>query len=589
MGWRMSAVRRLRNVMCIMEWVPDIQNLQPLVVSGGGATSQEQRELLQMAFANIDSDNSGTITGAELNDFLKIIGMEGLCIDTTSEYTCSQIEQGILTQSFYKLQQGRYFVALGLEEAEHLRGAMHLLDNLGTGALCLRCLGNLESDLMESLVDELGPVISTQGAKYQRMMAEQVFRFVNCSSGFTQLQLDFMVRALQHVPLADRKQFWLQIRNCRRRPQAPWQSMPIARVFVTVNDYHDIAVKATIARVKFSLATCRLWPEDAFRKFDTKNRGLLGASELFEGLRWLRITNLTAEQLDDVFGKLDEDGDGKVDIDEFKKAFDLSDPDVGSTPQIQLSGGPERILSSTDELPVVVPAMKESGRFKVKVQPVSSFIKLWTTEGTLFDKPFSVWQPSVQETRGFFSSRVSKYIFVGFYVHVGFGKPEHVCSMLEVTDEYESNGGLFVRKSPEILHRFVEVVFPRPVSYRKLWEQRGAKSTLHVWEPVPPTDAHGALGVVATTSDEPPTFEQCLCRCVPREYTRISDKGYSVLMWTDGGVGSSKVALWTVPQFGIFHIVSQVSGTEPSAPVLNRNRFETDLPAELASQHSETH
>lgn len=38
--------------------------------------------------------------------------------------TLEELSRELLSQSIYKMQQGRYFVALSLEEAEHLRGTL---------------------------------------------------------------------------------------------------------------------------------------------------------------------------------------------------------------------------------------------------------------------------------------------------------------------------------------------------------------------------------------------------------------------------------------------------------------------------------
>ena len=64
------------------------------------------------------------------------------------------LQRGVATQSLYGYQQGRFFVALSLEEAQHLRAALHRLgdqsaqrvnesslNELSKSCLALRCLG----------------------------------------------------------------------------------------------------------------------------------------------------------------------------------------------------------------------------------------------------------------------------------------------------------------------------------------------------------------------------------------------------------------------------------------------------------------
>merc|ERR1719428_2368555 len=302
--------------------------------------------------------------------------------------TFDEVVEQMTTQAFYKLQTGRYFVALGLEEAEHLRGAMHLLGKDSLPESCgfaLRSIGNLESSLMNSLLDSRGPVLSSAQAPYQQMIAEQVLRFVNSAHGFTQKQIGFLLRAFQGVPLDDRRNFWHDIRNCRRRPQKQPPVLPVAQLFTTPDEYKNLAVLATISRIRFTLAARRLQPADAYLKIDTNGNGAITAPELFEGLKWCGVL-LTIPQLEEVFAYLDTDSDMTLSISEFKDAFDLSGLDLSIIPEsMGAEAGPARTDEGADEsgsgsapLPRP-PALARAGRFKLKIVQHSNFEKVWTT------------------------------------------------------------------------------------------------------------------------------------------------------------------------------------------------------------------
>ena len=113
------------------------------------------------------------------------LDVEGEAVVKTLEgkrLSLNQIEKDISTQSFCKMQQGRYYVMLSLEEAEHLRASMHLLNPRNWPAGCgfaLRCVNNKDATLSDSLIDAYGPVLSTTELGYQLEVAEQVFRFAS--------------------------------------------------------------------------------------------------------------------------------------------------------------------------------------------------------------------------------------------------------------------------------------------------------------------------------------------------------------------------------------------------------------------------
>ncbi len=75
--------------------------------------------------------------------------------------------------------------------------------------------------------------------------------------------------------LAVRKNFWLDIRSCRRRPQKDWRQLSVARLFVNEDEFDSLIVKATIARIQFTLWQAGLWPGEAFQLIDANRNGSL--------------------------------------------------------------------------------------------------------------------------------------------------------------------------------------------------------------------------------------------------------------------------------------------------------------------------
>ena len=68
-GWCLKFNRRLKNVICVMEWVPNFGALRDMVVSSG--LTEQQTAQLKMTFDLFDVDNSNSLSFLELKEVLK--------------------------------------------------------------------------------------------------------------------------------------------------------------------------------------------------------------------------------------------------------------------------------------------------------------------------------------------------------------------------------------------------------------------------------------------------------------------------------------------------------------------------------------
>jgi hypothetical protein len=50
----------------------------------------------------------------------------------------------------------------------------------------------------------------------------------------------------------------------------------------------------------------------------------------------------------------------------------------------------------------------------------------------------------------------------------------------------------------------VEQLLPAPIRYRLAWHDAHAKPPLYVWRGIPPSQEFVALGMIVTTSEDPP-------------------------------------------------------------------------------------
>lgn len=128
------------------------------------------------------------------------------------------------------------------------------------------------------------------------------------------------------------------------------------------------------------------------------------------------------------------------------------------------------------------------------------------------------------------SNAVKERVAVGHYLCTFFGVPTSV-SMLELTDEKQS--GIFSGRNKDAIKCFLDIFFPHPLRYRQVWRLASAMQPLHIWEPIPPAAEYVALGMVATTSDEPPAPSEV--RCVPRPWAERLSNEDVVHVWAYPG------------------------------------------------------
>ena len=188
---------------------------------------------------------------------------------TSSGTSFEELKRVLRSKNIYSLQRGRYYVALSLAEAESLRVVMHLTkgSKASDGKL-------IPSKLTEAalrigggtLIDNTSSFTPAQ--VFQGATAEQCFRFLDSQLDFEDREVSLLLRALQGSSCDKRAQFFVSVRACRRRAKIPWASSPLAKVLTTVDEFHLLASRALVARVRTALKSKRMRLLDAFRAFD---------------------------------------------------------------------------------------------------------------------------------------------------------------------------------------------------------------------------------------------------------------------------------------------------------------------------------
>jgi len=221
-----------------------------------------------------------------------------------------------------------------------------------------------------------------------------------------------------------------------------------------------------------------------------------------------------------------------------------------------------------------------SERFKLKWQSHTKFVAVWTTAGTA-EKPLSIWAATAVIPKGKLHGRkkgsnaVKERIVLGHYACTFFGAPSTI-RMLEVTDERQS--GLFSRHKRDPLRRFLDVFFPHPVRFRRVWTFESNKQ-LYVWEPVPPAPEYAVIGMLVTTSDVEPSLLDV--RCVPKPW--VERMPVPSVMWSATGASRTPASWWAENQSNALFRVSAGSSSlvAPEMLCMSPTKFYACLPADL--------
>eukprot|EP01061_Rhynchopus_euleeides_P041313 TRINITY_DN7171_c0_g1_i1.p1 TRINITY_DN7171_c0_g1~~TRINITY_DN7171_c0_g1_i1.p1 ORF type:complete len:719 (+),score=284.77 TRINITY_DN7171_c0_g1_i1:318-2159(+) len=573
-----------------MEWVPDASKLS--IYQHSTTLTDAQKATLRTAFDMIDSNKKGRISREELRELLVTLDVvsEPGQIDTMMASlgtpTFDAVVDAITKQSFYQMQEGRYFVALSLTEAEHLRAALPRIGgSVALLALPLRDLldGSMVFDKSEWHVPQ--PPASAQGKA-----AEACLRFLNSDSAWPDSTLDWALRCLQGTQCAARRDWWVHVRDCRRRRLKPWQELPVAQLFVTGDEYSSLASKTIVLRAKTAMAARRLWPADCYALMDTDHNNVLLKQELYEGLVWLGVS-VTQEQADLVFAMLDTNKDGKISLEEFKAYLT---PSEGTDDMADLMNNgmvADSLFSTSFSTPAPAPAAQRPAnvvcipprpsdtrqRFEIEVKRHTSFKCLWSSKGTLCEKPLSVWVPkSNTGLRG----RVSqgKRLVFGHYSRPHFKEPGSR-EKYSILTYHVVDGNVL---SAGDLTKWTDAVFPHPVSYTLQFHLACKGKPLFVWRPVPPSNDFMAIGDVCTVKEKEPLLTEV--RCVPRSWlTRQSDEDLPIRMWDESTYGQGHaVTLWVTNTFGLFKVEPTGRTPAPDYPRLGQ-KFYADKPIDPAS------
>jgi hypothetical protein len=591
--WRISSVKRLKNVICLVEFLPDWSRVKTVSLNNSSPSwLADPLALLDEALQVLDLDAAHSLTAENIEDALDCLFLDRSLASPLhpsrilkSESTIPVADfKGIVTAWYLnkRMQEiteseenkqlavmdlldpqavqrfeapsrtvicenepSRYFAIITLAEAEYLRSAMHRMrGNVECPLFALRVPGLLSRPLDSSQTFQSARVLSNP---ILPLMADQVARFVdNDPSGYTSAQITLLMKTLQNVPYNARKEWYLRNMQCRLRPNKPWQQLSIARLFVSPQEQAEMQLESALERLQTSLVTRSIDPKNLFVSWDLNRRGKIDSGDMISGIQALQISGLSQVDINRVVRKAEAGLDGSVAFEHWLRLFPetmISDSkltdvyDQGFKVVSADQGLLTEIGGITDSHRQLFQMLKETdvnARYKVKLMPHDSVKKVWVGSN------FAVFEPTNLASGGGLlharSHSVRERVCLGHLITFTPDKPLTACTVIEIRDMF---AGYPKKQQGETLEDFIEKVFPRPSSYRLVWSDKSnPNKPLFVWRPVARNEAFQAVGVVCTLDPKEPALAEV--RTVPRlwlarEMVDIKDRSLKGLTWKDNG------------------------------------------------------
>lgn len=549
----------IKNVLVTMDFVPSMSGLTE-VAAVGKPFSEAQEKSLKRAFVGADNNQSGSISVTELKEVLRAVDVDVDGEDgdkffsqipniESRNITFDELKHYLTQRMFYRVQAGRYYVAISLFEAECMRAFMHHQHGMSV-------LPGIDTAVaLRTEKSTLDMTFGYQPAQnFQDSTAKACYRFIDSSLSYQPRDLSLLLRALQTNDCERRYNFFCEVRSNRRRKQKDPATSALSKVFITADEHHLLNYKIAAGRITALLKSRGMYPRDCFVAIDRDRDGLLNVDDLKRGLDWLGL-KLDQALLAGFMKELDSDQDGFINLDEFKQAVGFED-DEGLAESPAFNGGmplPPMPSDEKEKKVVKIPAPVLAA-IKVKVKKVTKFSQVWNSQGSMSRSKISVWEPVVQTNFGgaFRANKVT--ISLGHVAGNGYDNPNRDSIdrlSLEVTDTTGSwvGGSSWL---PHVLNRYM----PHPARFRLAWSLTHGSNPFYAWEPVPPGDEFVALGFVGTKEEKEPDVKSI--RCVARSWCKES--GFLRKIWDDSGSSGRQGSIWVINEL---HLIGFVSGSDP--------------------------
>jgi hypothetical protein len=168
----------------------------------------------------------------------------------------------------------------------------------------------------------------TPAPKYQSSTAAQAFKFINSDTHFNESEISLLLRSLQRNPCPQRQQWFMTMKQCRRRSPRPVETTPVNSVFKMADEYALLQYKALTSRVRYQFREMGILLLDTFHLFDIDRSGMVNCGELYAGLEFLGVKDLTPDDIYTLMRHSDNNGKGQLTYEEFGLLFKSADFDI---------------------------------------------------------------------------------------------------------------------------------------------------------------------------------------------------------------------------------------------------------------------
>lgn len=564
-AWWKSSHRRLKNVIMVLDWVPALDAIAPRSPHATDRPiSEEQEARLKAAWSLLAEGNSAK--NISVDEFEGMLVAEGLDPERAAHAAMQHQDTDVslddarraLAQLLpFENQEGRYQIAVSLEEAEALRALLHRLRERR-----LPLLGGAASIALrhaDQLFETSERHVSSD-AHQLPLTARQCFRFFDSEVSFTAREVSVTLRALQSNPPDARISWFEAVRKCRRRDKRDWRGAPIERIFNTADQSQLMQEEAVRHKIIGFLRKNRIHAATFFAECDGNHDGFISDSELKNGLRQLEGLRMEPALFKVLVKRLDTDRDGSVSWLEWCGMFseamaeqaglvregDLAPFDESPEgEQLPLSvWQPRYVPDGAHERRSIevavgnkIPMMRQL-KITVRMHPLGKALHCpWSTKGLPAQRKLSIWAPDIKSD--FWSLTPNRQRFcVGYYGNSALEPPAERLGTLELEDVTQWQ----MVRGPWLDAALAQNA-PHPVWFSLVWHKDSVERPIYAWRPEPPSTEFVALGMIFTTRDDPPPLTSM--RCVHRSWVREATVEPECL-WDDRGLGGRKGSVWRV-------------------------------------------
>ena len=370
-----SGLRRLKNVVMVLEWLPSLQHVRPLLLEPEAARSPPltaaQQENLRKAYRLLSFRGKTTLKSSDVANAVEMATFKPVDADTVnflmrtfgSDDNCISVaafESMLRSGHVHDIHSQRYWVAVSLAEAETLRRLLHVRNaqSIVRGhdvAIALRYSPATSPALMRHrnqnpavspakgsqkhsltldpfcgvLLDASAAWASRNGLPpvpvYQQASVHAAMRFFDCDTHFSPPATNTLIRLLESSKPYKREKVFNAVIGCRRRMRPNKGNAQLAAVFSVEDSWRALKQRAQISHLQEAFLSRGLSLYEAFMVIDANTNGSLDPAELYGAVEHFNIPCVGPEDLVDLFESADQDGDGNIDYQEWLALFGSDD------------------------------------------------------------------------------------------------------------------------------------------------------------------------------------------------------------------------------------------------------------------------